>query len=178
MISAFSKSSQKGFTLIELLIVIGILGVLAAVLLVAINPLEQFARTRDSGRTSEVTQLGRALAQYLSTQGGIQYVTAGATWMTTLQTSSEITKLITAPVGNGVTACTVNNQNGFCYSSQLTPADAVVWTPAESNSYIARGGCAGATAYTVVVYIESQGKTGVDCLAGAGSTPGFADVLK
>ncbi|MBI2031792.1 MAG: prepilin-type N-terminal cleavage/methylation domain-containing protein, partial [Candidatus Levybacteria bacterium] len=33
--------NQKGFTLIELLVVIAILGILAAVLLVGVNPLEQ-----------------------------------------------------------------------------------------------------------------------------------------
>ena len=43
---------KKGFTLIELLIVIAILGVLAVVILVAINPQEQLARGRGGGRTS------------------------------------------------------------------------------------------------------------------------------
>lgn len=37
-----------GFTLIELLIVMAILGVLAVVVLVAINPVQQLARTRDA----------------------------------------------------------------------------------------------------------------------------------
>jgi prepilin-type N-terminal cleavage/methylation domain-containing protein len=45
-----SSIYNYGFTLIELLIVIAILGVLAVVVLVAINPIEQLARTRDGGR--------------------------------------------------------------------------------------------------------------------------------
>ena len=48
--------SRRGFTLIELLIVMAILGVLAVVVLVAINPIQQLARTRDTGRKSGVTQ--------------------------------------------------------------------------------------------------------------------------
>ena len=62
--SILRNFSSKGFTLIELLIVIAILGVLAAGSLVAIDPVEQLARARDSGRKSAVTQMGRALQAY------------------------------------------------------------------------------------------------------------------
>ena len=58
------KNYLKGFTLIELLIVIAILGVLAVVVLVAINPVQQLARTRDAGRKSSVAQIGHAVAAY------------------------------------------------------------------------------------------------------------------
>ena len=55
---------KRGFTLIELLIVMAILGVLAVVVLLAINPAEQLARTRDTGRVSAVTQMGHAVQAY------------------------------------------------------------------------------------------------------------------
>jgi len=55
-----------GFTLIELLIVLAILGVLAVVVLIAINPTQQLAKGRDTGRKSSVTQLGRELASYFT----------------------------------------------------------------------------------------------------------------
>ena len=45
---------SRGFTLIELLIVIAVLGVLAAVVLVAIDPGQQLARGRDSGRKPSI----------------------------------------------------------------------------------------------------------------------------
>lgn len=53
----------KGFTLIELLIVIGILVVLFASALVAINPFHQFAQANDANRQSGVTTLMNAVYQ-------------------------------------------------------------------------------------------------------------------
>ena len=59
------KWNEQGFTLIELLIVIAVIGVLAAALLVAINPLEQLNRAKDAGAKSDAVQLYRAaLAAY------------------------------------------------------------------------------------------------------------------
>lgn len=42
------KGGKKGFTLIEILLVMGIIGLLATVVLVAINPARQFAQARDT----------------------------------------------------------------------------------------------------------------------------------
>ena len=42
------SQKKKGFTLIELLIVIGILGILAAGLQAAIDPIEQLKKGQDS----------------------------------------------------------------------------------------------------------------------------------
>ena len=80
---------KKGFTLIELLIVIAILGVLAVVILIAINPQEQLARTRDAGRTSSVTQLGHALQAYYTARDGT-YLDENATWINDLETAGEL----------------------------------------------------------------------------------------
>ncbi len=63
------KKLQKGFTLIELLIVIAILGVLAAAVLSAINPVEQINRGRDTGSLSDAEQLHSAVARYNAAQG-------------------------------------------------------------------------------------------------------------
>ena len=62
---------QKGFTLIEVLVVIGIIAVLAAVVLVAVNPARQFKLARDSQRTANVTAILNAIGQNLSENGGI-----------------------------------------------------------------------------------------------------------
>lgn len=60
---------STGFTLIELIIVIAILGVLSIVVLVAINPSERLAQTRDAGRKSTVAQLGNAAQSYYVSNG-------------------------------------------------------------------------------------------------------------
>jgi len=49
---------SKGFTLIELLVVIAILGILAAVLMVALNPAQRMAAARNSTVKSDITSAG------------------------------------------------------------------------------------------------------------------------
>lgn len=58
------NKSLKGFTLIELLIVIGIIAILAGIVLVAVNPAEQFGKANDSERKSEVGTILSAIYQY------------------------------------------------------------------------------------------------------------------
>ncbi len=57
---------SKGFTLIELLIVIGILGILAAAVVIVLNPGELLAQARDAGRIADMNSLNSAIALYLS----------------------------------------------------------------------------------------------------------------
>jgi prepilin-type N-terminal cleavage/methylation domain-containing protein len=61
---------QKGFTLIELLVVIGILAVLLAITLIAINPARQFGNANDTARRSHVTQILNAIGQYSAENKG------------------------------------------------------------------------------------------------------------
>lgn len=64
-------SKKKGFTLIEILVVIGIIAVLAAVVLVAINPSRQFKLARDSQRVSNVNALLNSISQNMAEHKGI-----------------------------------------------------------------------------------------------------------
>lgn len=63
----------KGFTLIELLVVIGILGILAAGLLAAIDPLEQLKKGRDQTRRGIAVELTNATARYYAVFGSMPW---------------------------------------------------------------------------------------------------------
>src|SRR6266513_373123 len=64
------KNLQKGFTLIELLVVIGILAILLAIVLIAINPAKQFGQANDTKRSSDVNQILNAINQYMADNKG------------------------------------------------------------------------------------------------------------
>jgi len=55
---------SKGFTLIELMLVIGILTVLLAISIVAINPQQQFSKANNTKRGSDVVAILNAVGQY------------------------------------------------------------------------------------------------------------------
>lgn len=68
MISAQRKN--RAFTLIELLVVIGILAVLLAIVLIAINPARQFSQANNTKRRNDVLQLLNAVHQYAAENRG------------------------------------------------------------------------------------------------------------
>ena len=65
------KCFKDGFTLIEVLVVMGILALLATVVLVAINPARQFAQSRNTQRTSNVTAILNAIGERAVDNKGI-----------------------------------------------------------------------------------------------------------
>lgn len=58
------NDKQKGFTLIELLIVISVLGILAGIILVAVDPAKRLRQARDARRFSEVNAMLNAILNY------------------------------------------------------------------------------------------------------------------
>lgn len=65
-----TKKHSRGFTLIELLVVIGIIGILAAIVLVAVNPGRQFANARDTQRRSDLYAITNTIYQFAAEHNG------------------------------------------------------------------------------------------------------------
>jgi len=66
-----------GFTLVELLIVIGILAVLMAITIIAINPVQQLQNSRNAQRQSDVASILDSVSQYEATTGKLPPTTSG-----------------------------------------------------------------------------------------------------
>lgn len=65
------RAPKRGFTLLEVLIVIGIIAILAAVVIVAINPARQFAQARNSQRISNINAILNAIGERMADNRGV-----------------------------------------------------------------------------------------------------------
>lgn len=73
-------AGRQGFTLIELLVVIGILAILLAITLIAINPARQFGQANNTKRRSDILQILNAIHQYVAeNQGNLPAEISGLT---------------------------------------------------------------------------------------------------
>lgn len=64
-----NKKTNSGFTLLEVLLVVGIIAILAAIVIVAINPKHQLGYTRNAQRWSDVNTILNAVYQYYIEEG-------------------------------------------------------------------------------------------------------------
>lgn len=112
-------SSNKGFTLIELLVVIGIIGILAAVVLVAVNPARQFAQARDAQRRADLNGITTAIYAYAIEQDG-NLPTDITTDPTRMGTNSGLVDLSQELVPNFIAAMPFDPTNGSAADTQYT----------------------------------------------------------
>jgi general secretion pathway protein G len=75
-IQSSSANSRRGFTIVELLIVIVIIGILAAITIVAYNGIQQ--RTRNASRFTEAAQVAKLLSAYKATNGNFPAIGSAA----------------------------------------------------------------------------------------------------
>lgn len=80
--------SKRGFTLIEILLVIGLIAILAAIVIIAINPARQFAQARNTQRFSDVNAILNAVHQNMIDNTGNWTCAAGPISTTSVDTMS------------------------------------------------------------------------------------------
>jgi prepilin-type N-terminal cleavage/methylation domain-containing protein len=115
---------NKGFTLLEILLVIAAIGILAAIVLVAINPNRQIEAARNAQRRADINTITKAIQQYIIDNNG-QYpagIDTGA-------------KAI-CQTGNSPTGC-------VDLSSILVPTYIASIPVSDSNNYYVRRSVAG-----------------------------------
>ena len=96
-----SGTQRKGFTLLEILLVIAAIGILAAIVLVAINPNRQLAQARNAQRRSDVLAISNAVYQKI-----IDEANAGTT-NTMNAITTTVTEIFRSGTTTGTTGCTV-----------------------------------------------------------------------
>lgn len=169
------SSFSLGFTLIELLIVIAVLGVLAAVVLVAINPLEQLARGRDAGRKSTSGQLAKAVLAYYTSQN-TNWPLPDNQWISSLVSAGEV-KTVPAQLPAPV-RCDTNAgvESGFCYQlfGTAPTQEAIVYVLLESTSEDNKCAPNGATNEPYFLWSSTMSRSGTVCMPNGTSPTGAA----
>ncbi len=145
--------TAPGFTLIELLVVIAVLSVLATGLMVALNPLKQIKKARDSQRLMAMAQIRQALLAYRTLNGSFpppnsggnsactvvcgswEVSGCGVPFIQTLQRSGDLRVDVNDPSINGTDpfggTSRCYNYNYYRYSAGSYGCD-----PARGNYYV------------------------------------------
>ena len=142
---SFAKISSKGFTLIELLVVIAVLGVLAAGVLTAINPLKRIQQANDAKIKNDIGQIAQAEQAYFTTN---QVYTTTTTVLAPANGTGDLKVFPVAPAnssynftGNaGLTDITVygalteTGQGFWCWESATAKAGRVAAAPTPATA--------------------------------------------
>lgn len=108
-----TKQHVSGFTIVELLIVIVVIGILAAIVIVAFNGVQ--SRARDSERTTEIKAIQKKLEVFFVTNGYYPnaYQMRDATYR---RDTFDLNDAASRPSGgNALGYCWANTANDYCY---------------------------------------------------------------
>ncbi len=107
-----ARKTSRGFTLIELLVVIAVLGVLAAGVLTAINPLKRIQQANDTKIKNDISQIAQAEQAYFTSSASQSYAL-------TVQALADSKDLKVKPV----------MPSGADYNITGSASDIAVWAP-------------------------------------------------
>ncbi len=168
---------QSGFTLVELLIVIAMLGILSSVLIIAINPVAQIQRGRDTQRKSNFASIQSALELYRHDFGyypistglypsSMTNCTSDAFQGTT--SSGTVTYLQAIPCDPlGLSASSVFNGGEYLYLS---------YNSSNSPSYSCDNSTTPCLSYGLIACLENSSDTGINTYSSTDLSTNFPDI--
>ncbi|MBM4402498.1 MAG: type II secretion system protein [Candidatus Cloacimonetes bacterium] len=109
--------NKKGFTLIELLVVIAVLGILASVVLVAINPTKRMQEARGAGKKNDVGQVALAVEACYTKNEGVYGGTGKIDCSDESATGALYTNGFLKRVPSGVTVCDIAGGEVMVYAT-------------------------------------------------------------
>jgi prepilin-type N-terminal cleavage/methylation domain-containing protein len=124
------KSTKRGFTLLEVLLVIAAIGILASIVLVAINPNRQINQARQAAISSEKNAIEKALQQelidtgnYPSSIDGVQRKICSSTVTTDcIDITTDLAPNYMAAIPTGGTYTVARGNDGRVYVNTSTTA--------------------------------------------------------
>lgn len=134
-----SLRKQKGFTLIELLVVIGILAVLLAITLIAINPARQFSQANNTQRSSDINAILNAVNQYMADNKGslpTGLASGDANKPISSAVGGTLAGFCTALVPNYIAALPVDPKTGTAFTDCTTYNTAYTVSVSATNSRV------------------------------------------
>ncbi len=100
------RSAHGGFTLLEILLVVAAIGILAGIVIVAINPNKQLGDTRNANRRSDINTILNAVYQYAIDNNGTLPATITAS-------STEICKTSVSPCTGLIDLAVLTNSEKY-----------------------------------------------------------------
>ncbi len=114
------QTRSRGFTLVELLVVIGIVGILLSITLVAINPARQFAQANNAKRSADIANLLNAITQLKVDKRGTLPVEVPTGAVAFASTTSNMPDLCNAIVPTYIAALPTDPTTGVFTSCNAT----------------------------------------------------------